>query len=101
MTTALFHQHVNIKPEMFEDLHNLIVGGETLSPDSAYKLLEHRPPQKFINAYGPTETTVLATVHEVTHVDPRAIALPIGKPLANTTNYVTNRFIQPVPIGVV
>jgi amino acid adenylation domain-containing protein len=49
------------------------------------------------NLYGPTETTVWSTVKRVF---PDATGVTIGRPIANTTTYVLNERLQPVPAGV-
>lgn len=59
-----------------------------------------RIPQTFRldNHYGPSENTIITTFFTVpsTMVCPP----PIGKPVANSTCYVLDRYLQPVPIGV-
>jgi len=80
--------------EKFE-LPNLIVAGESCSPDLAAKWSKGR---RFFNAYGPTEGTVCATVFENT-IGGSSI-LPIGRPIANTQTYILEPYLQPVPIAV-
>jgi len=50
------------------------------------------------NMYGPTETTVWSTIHPV---EASGGAIPIGRPIANTTVHVLDDDRQPVPVGVV
>lgn len=52
------------------------------------------------NGYGPTETTVYSTMHRVTERDVRAGVISIGRPIANTTAFVLDRGLAPVPQGV-
>jgi amino acid adenylation domain-containing protein len=49
------------------------------------------------NTYGPTEATIQSTVHRVR---PEDEAVSIGRPFDNTTFYVVDASLQPVPIGV-
>jgi amino acid adenylation domain-containing protein len=75
-------------------LKTLIVAGEACGPELAARWGRGR---RFVNAYGPTETTVCATV-ELGSGD--GTLLPIGRPIANTTIYLLDALLQPVPIGV-
>ena len=50
------------------------------------------------NMYGPTETTIWSTVYPVSITDDAIV--PLGKPIANTTCYILNQALQPVPPGV-
>jgi len=50
------------------------------------------------NNYGPTETTVVASACKVTSIYQEVI--PIGKPIANTSIYILDAFLKPVPVGV-
>jgi len=52
------------------------------------------------NMYGPTETTIYSTIHRVTVEDLRAGSIPIGRPIQNTSAYVLDRALNPVPAGV-
>ncbi len=48
------------------------------------------------NMYGPTETTIWSTCTRITTTGE---SLTIGRPIANTTIYILDRRMQPVPIG--
>ena len=49
------------------------------------------------NLYGPTETTIYSGVVQVTAAKG---PVPIGPPVANTSFYVLDQFMNPVPIGI-
>jgi amino acid adenylation domain-containing protein len=49
------------------------------------------------NMYGPTETTIWSTCK---HVDSLGRSVTIGRPIANTTIYILDGHMQPVPVGV-
>ncbi|RGR15252.1 non-ribosomal peptide synthetase family protein, partial [Bacteroides ovatus] len=51
-----------------------------------------------INSYGPTEITVCSSVHKFNVGDSNTT---IGQPLANTTAYVLDHNMRPVPIGAI
>ncbi|MGW7416958.1 amino acid adenylation domain-containing protein [Streptomyces sp. NPDC054863] len=85
-----------------ESVRLLSLGAEGwLAGDSA-DLLEHVGPDTLVvNAYGATETTVDSTVFALRGdpVEPSPI-VPIGKPMVNTSVYVVDEQLRPVPIGV-
>lgn len=72
----------------------MLCGGEALPRDLVTELVARSGG--LWNMYGPTETTVWSTCYRVTQ--PSAIL--IGKPIANTTVYVLDEQLAPVPIGV-
>ncbi len=73
----------------------VLCGGEALSRDLAGKLLACGVD--LWNVYGPTETCIWSTMM---HIQSAAGAMPIGRPIANTTAYILDAHQQPVPIGV-
>jgi amino acid adenylation domain-containing protein len=79
----------------FINLRTLVVAGESCSKELMEQWSQGR---NLINAYGPTESTVCATMHKYELGD---ISTNIGKPLDNTTLYVLDGDLTPVPIGVV
>ncbi|RMI33797.1 non-ribosomal peptide synthetase, partial [Actinomadura harenae] len=72
-----------------------LVGGEALPPDLAAGLRAR--VGRLTNVYGPTETTIWSTAWEVP-ARPGRVAL--GEPLQNTTVYVLDDRLRPVPPGV-
>lgn len=77
-----------------------LVGGEALTLDVAVPLVE--AASAVWNMYGPTETTVWSTIRRLEERDLRdgAGAMPIGRPIGNTTCFVLNSELQMVPAGV-
>jgi amino acid adenylation domain-containing protein len=71
-----------------------LCGGEALPAVLAEQLLERG--LELWNMYGPTETTIWSAV---TRVQP-GVPLTIGRPIANTTLYVLDDALQPVPVGL-
>ncbi|HSU81329.1 MAG TPA: amino acid adenylation domain-containing protein, partial [Thermoanaerobaculia bacterium] len=99
LASALFAQMAREEPDAFAGMRELLVGGETVDPEAARRVLAGRPPQRLLNAYGPTENTTYSTWYPIRTAPPGP--LPIGSPVANTTVHVLDRWLQPVPLGVV
>ena len=74
-------------------LRNLSVAGEAVSAELVTRWAKGR---HFFNAYGPTETTIWATLFEC---DDATAPPPIGRPIDNTSVYLLDASLQPVPIG--
>ena len=76
-------------------LEEWLVGGESFPAPLGDEINEIRD-RGAINMYGPTETTIWSTTSRVTGKTP----ISIGRPIANTTIYILDKFMQPVPIEV-
>lgn len=100
LTTALFNQVASIAPDAFATLRCLLFGGEAVTPSWVRQVLQAGPPQHLVHVYGPTETTTFATWQQVREVAEDAVTVPIGKPIANTSAYVLDKNLHPVPVGV-
>jgi amino acid adenylation domain-containing protein/non-ribosomal peptide synthase protein (TIGR01720 family) len=74
----------------------VIVGGDACPADLVNVWA---PGRRLINAYGPTEATVVSTWSHPLAAD-RQEAPPIGRPIWNTTVYVLDGALRPVPVGV-
>lgn len=72
----------------------VLAGGEMLPHDLATALLERCG--SVWNMYGPTETTIWSTY---ARVGAGTETVSVGRPLANTTAYVIDDRLNPVPIG--
>lgn len=80
----------------------LVLGGEAASWDLVRKV-QSTGSCAVINHYGPTEATVgccTFSINEnaVSEWDPKTV--PIGKPIANASNYILDSLLRPVPVGV-
>jgi amino acid adenylation domain-containing protein len=75
----------------------ILCGGEALEPGLAEALLVRC--DELWNMYGPTETTIWSAAYAVRRLGTDAI--PVGRPIRNTTFYVLDGMRQPVPQGVV
>jgi amino acid adenylation domain-containing protein len=74
-----------------------IVGGEALLPEQVAVLHGLNPSMRIENEYGPTETTVGCIVQEVS---PGSDKIHIGKPISNTSVFILDSALQPVPVGI-
>jgi amino acid adenylation domain-containing protein len=74
-----------------------LCGGEALPADLTAQLAPRCAA--LWNMYGPTETTIWSSIFKVEFESESAAS--IGRPIANTTMYVLDSMLQPVPIGVV
>jgi amino acid adenylation domain-containing protein len=72
-----------------------LCGGEALGQQLAGDLRSRSC--RAWNMYGPTEAAVYACVHELA---PAAGPPPIGRPIANTSLFVLDESLRPVPAGV-
>jgi natural product biosynthesis luciferase-like monooxygenase protein len=77
-------------------LSMLLLGGEPL-PRTLLERLRKGYLGEIHNMYGPTETCIWSTTSLVGGPDD---PITIGKPVANTTVYVVDRSLRPVPVGV-
>ncbi|MBA0046080.1 non-ribosomal peptide synthetase [Mycobacteroides sp. LB1] len=83
-----------LSPEGLDGI-TLIVAGEACPIELVDKWA---PGRVMINGYGPTETTIYATFGELTA---GSGAVPIGTPVPDAGLFVLDRWMRPVPAGVV
>ena len=100
LTASLFHQYAREHPDQFSGLKALLPVGEVLDPRYARAVLEKSAPGVMINGYGPSENTTFSACYRFTELDPKAETVPIGKPIANSTCYVLDENMQPLPAGI-
>ena len=74
----------------------ILCGGEALPPELAKELTARA--SSVWNVYGPTETTIWSTTYRLSGREEGAI--PIGRPIANTTIYILDSYQNPVPVNV-
>ncbi|WP_281274219.1 non-ribosomal peptide synthase/polyketide synthase [Brevibacillus gelatini] len=99
LTAGLFTLLVDHHKEYLAGVRQLLVGGDVVSVAHVRKALEIAG-LTVINGYGPTENTTFTCCYPVTELPETFQSFPIGRPIKNTTVYVLDRHMQPVPIGV-
>jgi amino acid adenylation domain-containing protein len=99
LTTALFNLMVEERVEFLRPLRQLLMGGENHSVRHMQKFLKELPECTLIHCYGPTEVTTYTTAHPLRASETFPNPVPIGRPIANTTVYILNHQLQPVPPG--
>ncbi|MFS0519589.1 amino acid adenylation domain-containing protein [Nostoc sp. UIC 10607] len=96
--------HVTLPPavlavlptESLPALQTIICAGESCTDDIVKRWWHSQ--RQFFNAYGPTEATVWSTVAEISTMGEKP---SIGRPIANTQIYILDKYLQPLPIGIV
>ncbi|MEU0950679.1 amino acid adenylation domain-containing protein, partial [Streptomyces canus] len=79
---------------------SLVLGGEAAQPAWLADLLRAAGERPVFNHYGPTETTIGVLT---ARLDPTTTAqgvVPLGTPIGNTSVFVLDTGLRPVPIGV-
>ncbi|WP_321383920.1 non-ribosomal peptide synthetase [uncultured Enterococcus sp.] len=87
LTTALFNQHIELEPHVFNHLDCLLFGGEKLSERHVRQLLEENQHTQLLHVYGPTEGTTFSEFHLIQKEELDTV-VPIGKPFPTTTAYI-------------
>ncbi|MGE5341852.1 MAG: amino acid adenylation domain-containing protein [Candidatus Omnitrophota bacterium] len=100
VTTALFNTLVDMRIDCFKRIRKVLFGGERVSVEHSRKALAFMGKGKIIHVYGPTETTVYASYYFIDAIADQAFTIPIGRPLANTTLYILDRYLNVLPVGV-
>nr|MDH3175861.1 non-ribosomal peptide synthetase [Bacillus pumilus] len=97
LTTGLFNQLAQQRPQMFKGLTTLITGGDVINVKSAELVKQHHPRLVLLNAYGPTENTTISTIYEVRGDETGPI--PIGQPINHSSAYILDDDQRLQPIG--
>ena len=96
LTSVLFNQIISNHIEVFENISQILTGGDKISTEHVKILKNIYPKIKIYNSYGPTECTSFCTMHEISNEDTKFI--PIGKPISNSACYVLNSKNELVPL---
>src|SRR5690606_12461300 len=82
-------------------LRRIICSGEELPADLARRCVATLPAAELHNLYGPTEAAVdVSAWHCLPETLASAARVPIDTPIVNTSLYVLDTAMSPVPIGV-
>jgi amino acid adenylation domain-containing protein len=86
--------------DVIGSLGQILCGGDVLPVWMAHKCLAKLPGCQLINAYGPTENSVVTTCYPVKEMINEA-SIPIGRPIAGDSVFILDKYLMPVPIGVI
>ena len=100
LTTSLFRRVVEDSVRDLGHVREIITGGEVIPAEVARAAWTHLPRSHILNAYGPTECATYSTSYELTGAETIDSPVPIGRPIANTTAYIVDPNMNPVPIGI-
>lgn len=95
LTTALFQTLVEQDATCLAGIAHIYTGGEVTRPESLAAALAVPGIGRVLHCYGPTETTVYAMAQRM---QPGG-DVTLGHPIANTTAYVLDADLRPVPPG--
>lgn len=85
LTASLFNICVDLRPDAFRGLAQVLTGGERVSPHHARALLERYPALHLINGYGPTENTTFTLCHTISLADcDDPAGIPVGQAIKGT-----------------
>ena len=101
LTASLFNTVIDDAPEILRPIRQLLIGGEALSVTHVRQANEQLPNTQIINGYGPTENTTFTCCHTIPKVLDSSRSIPIGTAITNTQVYLLDRYLNPVPVGVV
>ena len=76
----------------------ICTSGEPLTPELLSTMYKKSPEAKVYNPIGPSECSVWDMGGELLRED--GTDIHIGKPIANAQIYITDKYLNPVPIGV-
>lgn len=83
-----------------QSLRAVFTSGEALEEKHRIGFQQLGLDCKLFNLYGPTEAAIDVTVWDCDHTPSRPGFVPIGYPIDNTSIYVLDPYLQPVPVGV-
>jgi amino acid adenylation domain-containing protein len=98
LTAGLFHQMVDAEAGSLARRRQVVAGGDVLSAPHVRKVLS--AGCCVINGFGPTENTTFTCCHPMTRPEEVGESVSIGRPVANTTVYVLDGRLEPLPAGV-
>ena len=90
----------NAALENLTSLKTVMVAGEACASNIVLQHYKKMPTVALVNEYGPTEGTVWCTAHHIRKEDAFGL-VPIGRPIPNVENFILDKNLQAVPVGVV
>ncbi|HMB53139.1 MAG TPA: amino acid adenylation domain-containing protein, partial [Thermoanaerobaculia bacterium] len=98
-TCGLFSQLVDENVTALASVDHLFTGGDVAPVAAMRRVFEALPGTPVTNCYGPTENGTCTATHRVAERDLDG-AIPIGRPVENSTVYVVDRHLRPQPVGI-
>jgi amino acid adenylation domain-containing protein len=98
LSSGLFSQAVDVAARRLSSVRRIIVGGDVLSASHTRRMVELGVA--VTNGYGPTECTTFAVACCMEPHSRVEDPVPLGHPISNTTVYVLDGHMEPVPLGV-
>ncbi|MBL8699050.1 MAG: amino acid adenylation domain-containing protein [Alphaproteobacteria bacterium] len=100
-TAGLFNELVDHVLDDLAGVGQVLTGGDVVSVAHVRRFRAAHPGCRLLNGYGPTETTTFATTHATGQLRAEDVAIPIGRPIANTCVYVLDAQQSLLPVGAV
>ncbi|WP_321892783.1 non-ribosomal peptide synthetase/type I polyketide synthase [Paraburkholderia tropica] len=102
-TAGLFNALADYRLEAFAPLHDVLTGGDVLSPLHVRKVMDAHAGVQVVNGYGPTENTTFSCCFRIPRDEALAHgdAIPIGYAIAGTQAYIVDDKLAPVADGEV
>ncbi len=98
LSSPLLNQLAQENCEIFSNLKYLLAGGDVLFPKIINQLRNRNKQLSIINGYGPTENTTFSTTFQVDK--DYEMRIPIGKPIANSSTFIVDKYGHLQPVGV-
>jgi amino acid adenylation domain-containing protein len=103
ITTTLFNVLWDMRPEAFDSVRRLIVGGSVMSVERARQFTErHRrrgADNRIINGYGPSEATTLVSAHSMAWIPDGETNPPLGTPITGVSLWLLDERLRKVRPG--
>lgn len=100
-TAGLFHALVDHQLEALKGLHQIIAGGDVLSPTHVMRAQAALPHCQLINGYGPTENTTFTCCYRIPREGWGSGPVPIGSAIRGTYVRLLDDDMRPVALGEV
>ncbi|GLZ78274.1 hypothetical protein Afil01_30810 [Actinorhabdospora filicis] len=81
-------------------LRQFMIGGDALSIPHVRKVRAAMPDVRLVNGYGPTEVTAFSVTLQIGQIPADWPSVPIGRPMNNTTAYILDERMAPLPVGI-
>ncbi|KAL6632834.1 hypothetical protein U3516DRAFT_792009 [Neocallimastix sp. 'constans'] len=106
ITPSRYENYINdeIYRKSINSVKVILVGGENIK-ESILRSINRNSNGKIYNLFGPTETTIMCSISELTEMyinnKNNLKKITIGTPLCNSKIYILDKYLKPVPIGVI